>query len=188
MFHGGKNYVANYIFLMNVARQTYYHDLAYASENVPYPYPNNESEAVIRDRLEGLYISLGYILPAYDIKDTKENRARFVAGLAVHTMMDAYAHRSYICEGPGIYVAPDDSSAKDNRNNEVTRYNTAKAAALKAIYYWHNNISPSGLEFYQPNTHSQNKFLMDKFYTYVSKADPSAISAHPQWYYNRSVD
>lgn len=186
VFHGTNNYIANYMYLMRIARKTYNNNMDYALANATYPYSNNDSEAIIVNRLTTLKSNFSSVMSSGGISDTNQNRGRFIAGLAVHTLMDAYAHRAYAPSGSS-WAMITNSTLRDDTTYIPARYNTAKAAALDAICVWHYAYTPDALEFYQPDTHGANVFKMHKFNHFVSLADPSAISDHPQWYANRSA-
>ena len=192
VFHGGNNYIANYVYLMRIARKALHNkDIAYVVDHSDYPYPegqNNKSEGTINDRLKN-YLTKDFkkIMDKIGVDDTKENRGRFIAGLAIHTLMDAYAHKAYVNDGHGNYVLPKTRNDRDDITIGKSRYLTAKAAAIVALFKWHYNVAPNGKEFYQPEYHNANEFKLYKFYTFMSQVDSTEISISPQWYSLRSI-
>ena len=193
IFHGNYNYVANYMYLMNLARKRYHSsDMETAIAATSYAYYPNNSKSIIDNRMRILENDFSSIFGS-DVVDTKENRGRFVAGLAVHILMDTYAHEAYEqLNGVDWTRIPskkeDKSNPRDNINRIEARYLTAKDAALDAIYVWHYALTPDGQEFYHPYTHGSNDFKLRKFHTFVDQADHTSIVDHPVWYSNRSAE
>ena len=185
-FHGHRTYIATYLYLMRFARLYYNYGYNYAYNNTPYTNMETQTADGIAYGLLQLENDYASIFSSNGITNNQHNRARFIAGLAMHCAMDVYAHKAY-------YKNPDGSWApkiSGTSNEDITtfipeRYACAKECVLKVINVWHNANTPSANEFYLSN-HTNGKFYLLKFNTFVSVNDPSTYNAHTVWFDHRT--
>ena len=145
-FHGLYNYLANSVYLTRIADQTYNESLQAALSRLVYPTKRTFSsekpretnliygEAVINKALNELGMQWMNILGEIP---SQQNQAYFVFGLALHTEMDAYAHRAGVIQGNQWVKLNESTQYKGMKNDDKSicpkRWEVAKSVAYKMI-------------------------------------------------------
>ncbi|MBR6316451.1 MAG: S8 family serine peptidase [Lachnospiraceae bacterium] len=191
-FHGHFNYVANYVYMMRIARKVYNcgsistatFNNAIDSAIWPTSEVNTDSEDIIKSRLKTL--SYSTYLSQVNKTDNANNRGRFIVGLALHSAMDAYAHEAYISSGSG-YARIEDWDLQDMISYIPNRYNVAKDVAVDIIDVWHYGSTPDELEFYQ-TSHNGGLFRLGNLRYHAKKVNPNMSQSDETWYTNHGYD
>lgn len=184
-FHGHYNYVANYIYVMRMARICWNSGMTQALKTAKYPC-NGKGEEQIYNGIKELNKHWKTVLAGQTINN--KNKARVLVGIAIHIGMDTYAHKAYIKDSKGKWTVHISGDAKQDSTSYVSsRWTCAKDIAYDIMDVWHYNLVPEGCEFYQLE-HSKNKFRLFKFKTYVSSADKESYNVEPKWYNDRTSD
>lgn len=131
-FHGGRNYIANYVFMRRIARKCYNEGWSAALE-----YCRNNT-----NKYSDSFTKSGF-----------QNQARVLVGMAVHLATDAYAHKSWGINSDGtVYkITKEPGTTYDPRDDpEVIpqRFKVAKHTARDILKVWHEATGPSAKEFY----------------------------------------
>ena len=135
--------------------------------------------------------------------NTRKNKARILAGMAVHMAMDSYAHKAYINLGteknpewvritnknPKI-EALGFLNAQDSKKCYSARWTCAKSIACNILQIWPDGGEASLWEFYQPYEHPERSstegFCMEKFGRYAQKADADNYKYLGDWFESRT--
>lgn len=188
-FHGHYNYVANYIYVMRMARICFNSGMTKALDQAQIPCIDTGIEQIIYG-ITNLNKNWNSVLSGYTINDA--NKARVLVGIASHIAMDAYAHRAYVKNTNGdwyrikITSGPDENvDYQDLKTNVPNRWTTAKKVAYDIVDVWHYGLSPDAEEFYQ-TVHDSSKFRLEKLKTYVISADNATYQQKSTWYNNHS--
>ena len=184
-FHGHYNYVANYMYVMRMARICYNSGMSQALSTAKYPCNGNGKEQIYNG-IKQLNNNWNSVLSGYAVNNN--NKARVLVGIATHIAMDVYAHKAYIKNSSGQWKKHISGDAyQDSTSYVPSRWTCAKSIAYDVIDVWHFGWSPNAWEFYQ-SSHNKDKFRLYKFKTYVSSADSSTYSSEKNWYSNRTAD
>lgn len=97
-FHGHYNYVANYIYVMRMARICWNSGMTAALKNAEYPC-GGKGEEQIYNGIVNLNKNWSTVLAGKTINN--KNKARVLVGIAIHIAMDTYAHKAYIKDSNG---------------------------------------------------------------------------------------
>ncbi|MBO5469466.1 MAG: S8 family peptidase [Lachnospiraceae bacterium] len=184
-FHGHYNYVANYIYVMRMARICFNSGMSAALSQAQYPC-SGAGQSQIYNGIVNLNNNWSSALSGYTINNS--NKARILVGIASHIAMDTYAHKAYVKGSSGKW----DSHISGNTNQDSTsyvsnRWTCAKGIAYDVVNTWHYGQTPDAVEYYQPS-HNKDQFRLFKFATYTSNADPTNYADTPNWYINRTSD
>lgn len=198
-FHGGRNYIANYIFMRKIARKCYDEGWSaaltyYGKESNITKYSDHFTQSGFRQIINGLHIldnQWSSILTESGT-NTKENQARVLVGMAVHLATDAYAHKSWGINGDGtVYQIPswlDNRDPRDDPNYIPQRFKVAKQTARDIVKVWHEATGPSAKEFYHPNVYGAIDFKMLHYASNLQITDPNYYSTHAAWFEARTVE
>lgn len=184
-FHGHYNYVANYMYVMRMARICFNSGMSAALSQAQYPC-SGAGQSQIYNGIVNLNNNWSSALSGYTINNS--NKARILVGIASHIAMDTYAHKAYVKGSSGKW----DSHISGDANQDSTSYVSNRWTCAKSIGYdvvdvWHYGQTPDAVEFYQPS-HNKDQFRLFKLATYASSADPANYAESASWYNNRTSD
>ena len=183
-FHGHGNYVASYMYVMNMARNCINSGMT-AALNTPHPVKEND-KSQIYDGIVTLNKNWNTVLSGYTINNA--NKARILVGIASHIAMDTYAHKAYIKDTDGYWtkhISGDDK--QDSTTYVPCRWTCAKNIAYDIVDVWHYGLTPNAAEFHL-DSHDKNKFRLAGFYSNVSSADPVNYNRDSTWYKDRTAE
>lgn len=184
-FHGHYNYIANYMYVMRMAKICSTKGMTTALSTAKYPC-TGAGEAQIYNGLVELNKHWSTILSGYNVNN--KNKARVLVGIATHIAMDTYAHKAYIKDSAGKWTVHISGDANQDSTTYVpNRWTCAKSAASDIILVWCYGIAPRAYEYYQTD-HSSSKFRLFKFNTYCKSANKAVYEAEKSWYDNRTAD
>lgn len=184
-FHGHYNYVANYIYVMRMARICWNSGMTAALKNAEYPC-GGKGEEQIYNGIVNLNKNWSTVLAGKTINN--KNKARVLVGIAIHIAMDTYAHKAYIKDSNGKWSVHISGNANQDSTSYVSnRWTCAKDVAYDIMDVWHYNLEPEGWEFYQPE-HNKYKFRLYKLNSYCKSADKDSYNVDKVWYNNRTAD
>lgn len=183
-FHGHYNYVANYIYVMRMARICFNSGMSEALSQAKYPC-TDDGEKQIYNGIVKLNKNWSSVLSGYTVND--KNKARILVGIATHIAMDVYAHKAYIKDANGDWMKHISGDSKQDDTTYVPcRYTCAKKIAYDIVDVWHFGMSPSAEEFHM-SVHDKNKFKLLGFYKKVSQADPVTYNKYSTWFKERTT-
>ncbi|MDE5778162.1 MAG: S8 family peptidase [Lachnospiraceae bacterium] len=184
-FHGHYNYIANYMYVMRMARICQKKGMTEALKTAKYPC-KGDGEAQIYNGIKELNKHWDTVLKGYTVNNL--NKARVLVGIATHIGMDTYAHKAYVKDSYGCWTEHISGSSKQDSTSYVSnRWTCAKGIAYDIVDVWHENIEPDGWEFYQLD-HDKNKFRLFKLKTYCESADKNSYNIDTTWYDNRTAE
>ncbi len=201
-FHGGRNYIANYIFMRKIARKCYDEGwsvaLKYCEKTAK---KEGYSDHFTNSGFWQIYYGLDFLdgnwssILTESGTNTKENQARVLVGMAVHLATDAYAHKSWGINKDGtVYQIPSQYSngkpgdPRDAPDYIPQRFKVAKQTARDILKVWHEATGPSAKEFYHPNVYASAEFKMLHYASNALIADPDYYNAHALWFGARTVE
>ena len=189
-FHGHKNYVANYIYLMRMARICSKSGMSVALRDAKYPC-SDEGKEQIYNGIVNLNKDWKSVLAGKTINN--KNKARVLVGIATHVAMDVYAHKAYRKESNGSWNRidiHDGSNPNIDYQDLVThvpsRWTCAKDVAYYIIDVWNYNMEPDAREFYI-SAHDASKFRLYRLATYSKEADRESYNAFSGWFNKHSI-
>lgn len=184
-FHGHYNYVANYIYVMRMARICFNSGMSAALNQATYPC-TGKGEKQIYNGIVKLNQNWNSVLSGYTVNNA--NKARILVGIATHIAMDVYAHKAYIKDEHGYWTKHLSGDLKQDDTTYVPcRYTCAKKIAYDIVNVWHFGMTPSAEEFHI-SAHDKNKFRLLSFFSYVSKADSVTYNKYSTWYKERTSE
>ena len=185
-FHGHYNYVANYMYVMRMAKRCLEGGMSNALE-AKYP-GSGTGKTQIYNGIVKLNNNWSTVLSGETINN--KNKALILVGIATHIAMDAYAHKAYLKDSStGLWTVHISGNAKQDSTTYVpSRWTVAKDTASDIIYIWKLKDTPSAWEFYQPSEHDYKKFKLYKYNEYVSKADKDFYQSFNTYFDNRTCD
>lgn len=184
-FHGHYNYVANYIYVMRMARICWEKGMTTALKTAKYPC-SGKGKTQIYNGIVSLNKNWKTVLSGQAINN--KNKARILVGIAIHIAMDTYAHKAYIKNSNGNWTVHISGNAKQDSTSYVpSRWTCAKDIAWDIMDVWCYNLPAEGWEFYQPE-HNKNKFRLFKLKNYVSSADADSYKIDTAWFKSRTSD
>lgn len=185
-FHGHYNYVANYMYVMRMARKCLEGGMSNAL-TAKYPC-SGTGEAQIYNGIVKLNNNWSSVLAGETINN--KNKARILVGIATHIAMDAYAHKAYLKNSSTgewtVHISGD--ANQDSTTYVSSRWTTAKSTAYDILDVWVYELSPDAWEFYQPDYHSYKVFKLYKFKDYVKNADKTTYAEKTDYFKNRTSD
>lgn len=186
--NGIKNFVANYIYLIKIARKCYTSGI---NEALKVAYPINiEIDSVAREAYNNIQTYMNKLNNDWGRNEvlgnyakTNENKGRFLMGIAMHSAMDAYAHQSYDASFGMLY----NSSDRDNPDIDKIRWNVAKEVGKQIITEWKSSHNFSALQFKVNDTiHVKGQLYLQRFAERVEKSDLLAWRTYATWFQARS--
>lgn len=193
-FHGHNSYIANYIYVMRLARICSKSGMDTALAKAKYP-GESEGEQQIKQKMKLLNADFkaGTETVLAPEVNTKENQAKILVGMATHIVMDTYAHKAYTVGIDGTWKNPipvpkikqDD---KDDEKIGKPRWTCAQNAAYDVVDVWYSKKEPNALVFYQKSYHDKNEFRLKNFGMRVKNADSETYQKYKDWFENRSVN
>lgn len=189
--NGFGNYFANYLYMIRIARTCYTDGM---TEALKVKYPSNSSTA--QEQKEAIDTGINIIRASWNDKNVlggytinKENKGRFLMGMAAHIAMDAYAHKAG--EKINGVIVPIEGDDRDNTEYVEDRYYTAREVCSAIITEWKVKHNFSILQF-KTNEHYEETFYMEKFAKRAEAADPdtwnSLSNAGKNWFISRSFE
>lgn len=191
-FHGHNSYVANYIYMMRLARICSKSGMDTALAKAKYP-ANSEGEQQIKQKMKLLNADFkaGTETVLAPEVNTKENQAKILVGMATHIVMDTYAHKAYEPGENGTWKPVPSRknsgiNSQDNKKYIPSRWECAEDAAYDVVDVWYCKKEPSAREFIQEE-HKENEFRLLEFSMRAETADPNTYKKYMNWFDNRSV-
>ena len=186
-FHGHYNYIANYMYVMRMARKCSEMGMEKALEEARYPC-SGAGKAQIKKGMSNLNNHWGDVLGG-DRKNEKK-RALILVGIATHIAMDAYAHKAYLKDSSTgqwtVHISGDPN--QDSKTYVPSRWSCAKSIAYDILSVWDEQQRADAWEFYQPEFHNQNAFRMYKLSVYAKSADKTGYAEFSTFFDNRTCD
>ncbi len=186
--NGIENFVANYIYLIKIARKCYTSGMD-AALKIEYPI-NINSDSVAKGAYNNVQTYMkklnsdwgrSEVLNGY--AQTNENKGRFLMGIAMHSAMDAYAHQSYDSGFGMLY----DSNDRDNPAIDGIRWSVAKEVGKQIITEWRGSHNFSALQFkVDDNIHKEKQLYLQRFAERVERSDPATWRTDAAWFKARS--
>lgn len=185
-FHGHKNYIANYMYVMRMAKICYSKGMTEALKRAKYPC-SGSGEEQIYNGIKELNKHWSTVLSGHTVNN--KNKARVLVGIATHIAMDTYAHKAYVKDSKGRWTVHISGDAKQDSTTYVSnRWTCAKCIASDIIIeIWHFGMTPSAYEYYQPD-HSSSKFRLFKFKSYCKSANNRVYESEKKWFDSRTAD
>lgn len=183
-FHGHYNYIANYMYVMRMARICFNEGMSQALATAKYPC-TGAGEAQIYNGIVELNKHWSTVLSGQTISNS--NKARILVGIATHIAMDTYAHKAYTKAADGTWTVHIAGANQDTTSYVSNRWTCAKSIAYDIVDVWHYGLRPDAVEYYQPD-HSNSKFRLFKLSTYCNSADKDTYTSEKTWYDNRTAD
>lgn len=192
-FHGHNNYIANYMYMMRLARICAKSGMDTALAKAKYPAAGSEGEQQIKQKMKLLNADFkaGTETVLAPEVNTKENQAKILVGMATHIVMDTYAHKAYIAGTDGTWNNPipvpkDKQDVDTDKKIGIPRWECAKAATRDVLDIWYEKKEPSACEFIQKK-HDENEFRLVEFSMRTKAADPETYQKYKAWFDNHSV-
>ena len=186
-FHGHYNYIANYMYVMRMARKCSEGGMSNALNNAKYPC-SGQGESQIYNGINKLNKNWSTALNGTSATD--KNKALMLVGIATHIAMDSYAHKAYLKNSSTgkwtIHISGD--ANQDSKTYVPSRWSCAKTIAYDILSVWDDSQRPDALEFYLPGVHDYNVFRMYKFNTYAQSADKAGYAEQSAFFNNRTCD
>lgn len=183
-FHGHYNYIANYMYVMRMAKRCLDGGMSNALQ-AKYP-GSGKGKTQIYNGIAKLNNNWGTVLAGETINN--KNKALILVGIA----MDSYAHKAYLKDSStGLWTVHISGDAKQDSTTYVpSRWTVAKYTASDILYIWELRqiYTASAWEFYQPDVHDYKKFKLYKYGEYVSKADKDFYEKFKTYFNNRTCD
>ncbi len=201
-FHGGRNYIVNYIFMRRIARKCYDEGWSAALEycrekkNIISYSSDHFTQSGLQQIINGMKTLDGKWseILSESGTNTKENQARVLVGMAVHLATDAYAHKSWGINDGTVYQIPSQypngapGDPRDDPKHIPQRFKVAKQTARDILKVWHEAAGPSAKEFYQPKVYDSIDFKMLHYASNLQLADLNYYATHAAWFEARTVE
>ncbi len=178
--NGNRNYIADYIYIAKLARTTYTDGLSNALNDVGHPINGDNgtySVADVKRYLSNISWSdiLGYAPKSVSAERLRNDQGRFLIGMAMHTAMDAYAHRARIDGLAYNGTQADQQTLGSGYSDKITkdfnlRWTVAKKVAEGAATQWTGEHDFSILQFHKA-VHEEKLFKMQHFLSYAKNSD-----------------
>ncbi len=172
--NGFRNYIGNYIYLAQLARNTYVNGLEDALEDTKHPLGTNNENGKGGEQDVKNYITaiddfsannkgevggtwtdiLGYSPKTVTEERLRNDQGRFIIGLAVHSAMDAYSHRGRVQGIPYNGTQADFQTLTGGNYTQkqkaafALRWTVAKKVAEAIMGQWQGGHEFSILQFY----------------------------------------
>ncbi|MBQ9983907.1 MAG: S8 family peptidase [Lachnospiraceae bacterium] len=184
-FHGHYNYVANYMYVMRMARICWNSGMTAALRDAEYPC-SGKGKSQIYNGIVELNKNWNTVLAGETINN--HNKARILVGVAIHIAMDVYAHKAYTKDSStGLWSVHISDSNQDDTSYVPSRWTCSKDIAYDIMNVWKYKLTPDAIEFYQPE-HGYKKFKLFSLSTYVERADNESYVCEKTYYDKRTAD
>lgn len=209
--NGNDNYMADYLYLIKFARETYLNGINSAKGTIKYPADNDETlskkttnnvydrkkriDEYLFNKMTDKYWNEALCCKDYKMlseTDKNHKQGQFIFGMAVHTAMDAFAHRSlvdgYVYNG----TTTDQKTLSGSRYTDKTksdfalRYKVAKSVADGAMYQWKNDHDFGIQQFHKSNIYADGTFRMAKFAACARSTEITKYNQYESYFQKRN--
>lgn len=170
MFHGMRNYVNAYAYLMKMALKCRKSGLTEAKK-VSYPNKNAEDNADCAKMKSYITADLiKKVLKKENAKYNARNAALVLMGMAMHVIGDTYAHRAYKSGSPyWIHIKSPDA---DVTSETPERYVATGYAMGEVLALWNGNCNPSFEEYDLIGIYNHSaKFRLESLCLYSARTE-----------------
>lgn len=174
--HGHSNYIATYIYLMDLATKCKSVGLKNALDNTKFPNKvDKDEESCGRVKSAIFSIMEREVDNGTKIKNLKNiQQARVIVGIATHVVADVYAHKTYVPIN-GSWIQLTSKSSYGSRQDDTTfvsaRWKTAKEAVDYVVCVWYSGTYADIMEFTFLENHKKGSFKLYCFWTYAKRTD-----------------
>ena len=209
--NGNDNYMADYLYLIRLARETYLNGMSSAKKYTKYPAKNLSALSKMeynegydrKSRIDEYFYFItkkdkwNEALCCKDYKslsvtDRNHRQGQFIFGMAIHTAMDAFAHRSKVDGYEYDGKTTDQKTLTGNNYSNKTksdfalRYKVAKAVADGAIKQWKTDHNFGIQQFHKSNIYTDGTFRMAKFADCAKATEIEKYNQYKSYFVNRN--